>query len=219
MKISSAKLKFYTFIFLVIVIILISLLFHAKGYHFLFYKDLGQISSNSFFPIIYLLLYCVSFFFPLPFLAFLGGAIFPFYEALILSIFGNILSFIIMFYMTRWLGRDYVEIYEKDHTKLKKLDLNVDKNAFLYVFLLRLLFIIPPRIVNLAAGLSKMRFKEYILPSTLGAIPVLFISILLIKSYQLKEFHLFILSLISFVLLIFLSYLLIKKFRKDYKKK
>ena len=120
--------------------------------------------------------------------------------------------------MTRWLGRDYVEIYEKDHTKLKKLDLNVDKNAFLYVFLLRLLFIIPPRIVNLAAGLSKMRFKEYILSSTLGAIPVLFISILLIKSYQLKEFHLFILSLISFVLLIFLSYLLIKKFRKDYKK-
>lgn len=218
MKVDVAKLKFYIFIFLIIIIILISLIFHAKGDHFLFYKDLKKISSMNLFPIIYISLYFISSFFPLPFLTFLGAAVFPFYKAFILSMIGNILFFIIMFYLARWLGRDYIEIYEKKHLKLKKLDLNIDKNAFLYVFLLRLFFIIPPEAVNIFAGLSKMKFRDYLFSSILGTIPVVLISILLVESYQVKEFQLFIIASILFASLIIVPLFFMKELKKYFRK-
>jgi uncharacterized membrane protein YdjX (TVP38/TMEM64 family) len=132
---------------------------------------------------------------------------------------GNTLSFVILFYLTRWLGRDYVEIYEDKNLKLKSLDFKVRKNAFLYIFLLRLFFIIPPEAVNVFAGLSRMRFKDYLTASVLGTIPVVIFSIALVKSYQMKNFQLLLISVIIFALCMIIPLIFIKGLRKYFKRK
>jgi uncharacterized membrane protein YdjX (TVP38/TMEM64 family) len=218
MKRDASKLKFYIFVALIVIVILISILLHVKGYHFSLYKSLDKMSSMRFFPLVYILLYFVSSFFPLPFLAFFGAAIFPFYEAFLLSMVGNILFFITMFYLTRWLGRDYVERYEKTHPNIRKFDKNFHKHAFFYIFFLRLSMIFPPEAINIISGLSKVKFKEYILSSIFGTIPVMIVSIFLIESYKLKDFYMFFITLIIFLLLIVLPFLLIKKLRNYLKK-
>jgi uncharacterized membrane protein YdjX (TVP38/TMEM64 family) len=219
MKITPAKWKFYIFIFLILSIILISIIFNAKGYPLIFYNALKQMHLGVFLPLVYISLYVISSFFPLPLLSLLGATIFPFYEAFIFSIIGNIFFFTLTFYMTRWFGRDYVEMYETNHPKIKKLSVSFSKNSFFYVFLLRLVFIIPRHVVNTIAGLSRMRFKNYLFASILGAIPVVLVSILLIKGYQMKEFYLIILSLILLMLFIIIPYFLIKELREYFKKK
>jgi len=101
MKVDRAKFKFYLLIFLIVGIVVVSLILHAKGYHLNLYKYAQQLRSEKLFPLIYILLFIVSCFFPIPFLTFLGALVFPFYLAVILSIIGNIISFTIMFYLTR----------------------------------------------------------------------------------------------------------------------
>lgn len=218
MKINKPKLKFYVLISLIILVVITSLIFHAEGYNFHLERYLIHLKSNPNLPLIYVSLYFVSSFFPLPFLTFLGATIFPFYKVFILSMIGNTLSFVIMFYLTRWLGRDYIEIYEKKHARLKNLDVNINKNSFLYVFLLRLFFIIPPEAVNILAGLSKMRFRKYITASILGTMPVILFSIALIKSYQTKNFYLLLISVVIFTLCIALPLIFMKGLRKYFKR-
>ncbi len=218
MKEDRSKLKFYIFVALIVIIILLSIIFHIKGYHFSLYKSLDKISALKFFPLLYVLLYFVSSFFPLPFLAFFGAVIFPFWESFLLSMLGNIIFFITMFYLTRWLGRDYVQNYEKTHPKIRKFDKNFNEHAFFYIFFLRLSMIFPPEAINIISGLSKVRFREYIISSILGTIPVMIVSIFLIESYKLKDFYMFFITLIIFLLLIILPFLLIKKLRIYLKK-
>ena len=218
MKKDFSKLKFFVLVGIISLILITSLIMHAGGYSFLFYKNLKQMSSSPLFPLFYLLLYFISSFFPIPFLAFLGGAVFPFHEAFLLSMVGNIIFFIMMFYLTRWLGREYVRNYEKEHPNLKRLDSKFDKNSFLYVFIFRVFFIIPPEAINVLAGLSKMRFRDYLLSSILGTIPVVLVSILLVESYRAKQFYLFVIALLLFALFIILPFLFVKELRKYLKK-
>jgi uncharacterized membrane protein YdjX (TVP38/TMEM64 family) len=214
-----SKLKFNILLAIIFLILITSLILHASGYNFLFYKNLKQMSTSPLFPLIYLLLYFISSFFPIPFLAFMGGAIFPLHEAFLLSMLGNIIFFIVMFYLTRWLGREYVNDYESKHTNIRKLASKFDKNSFLYVFIFRVFFIIPPEAINVLAGLSKMKFRDYIISSILGTIPVVLVSILLVESYRAKQFYLFIIALVLFALFIILPFLLVKELRKYFKKK
>jgi len=80
--------------------------------------------------------------------------------------------------MTRWFSEGYIRTYEKNHPKIKKFRASFNKNSFFYIFLFRLVFIIPRQAVNTLAGLSKMRFRKYIFASILGAIPVVLVSML-----------------------------------------
>lgn len=182
-------------------------------------KYLNQLKSSPNLPMIYLSLYFASSFFPLPFLTFLGATIFSFYEVFILSIAGNILSFVIMFYLTRWLGRDYIKFYETKNSKLKAIDFKFSKNAFLHVFLLRLFFIIPPEAVNIFAGLSKIKFRDYLTASVLGTIPVIIFSIFLVKSYQVKEFYLFLISITFITFCLIIPLVFIKGLREYFNNK
>jgi len=218
MKINKPRLKFYILIFLIVAIVITSLILHVCGYHIPLVKYLDNLKSSPHLPIIYVLLYFVSSFFPLPFLTFLGATIFSFHEAFVLSLIGNMFSFIIMFYLIRWLGREYIEFHEDKNSKLKALDFKISKNAFLYVFLLRLFFIIPPESINLLAGLSKMKFRDYFTASLLGTIPVIIFSITFIKSYQLRNFNLFIISVAIFALCILIPLIFIKGLKRYFKK-
>jgi len=219
MKISLVKLKFYIFIFLTFLVILTSLILNSNGYLLLLYDHFKELPLGIILPLAYLSLYIISSFFPLTLLSILGASIFPFYEAFILAIVGDTIFFTLAFYMTRWFGREYVREYEGNHPKLKKFSTSFNKNSFLYVFLLRLTFIIPRQAINTLAGLSKMKFRNYILASILGITPVIFASILLVNGYHMKESYLIVISLILLGLFIILPYLLIKELREYFKKR
>jgi len=219
MKINKAKLKFRVLISLIIFIVIVSFIFYFNNYHMSLMKYLDTLKSNTYFPLIYLSLYFISSFFPLPSLSLLGATIFPPYEAFFLSLIGNMFTLVIMFFLIRWLGREYVELHENKNSKLKSLDIHLSKNAFWYVFLLRLFFMLPPESVNFLAGLSKMKFRDYFVASFLGTIPVIIFSITLIKSYQFKNFHLFILSVVIFAICIILPLIFIKGLRKYFNRK
>lgn len=214
---NKVNLKFYILIALVVIFIIASIIMHVEDYQF---GDMfKKISTYEHFPAIFITLFIISSFFPLPFLTFLGAAIMPFYQVLFYSIIGNIITFTLMFFLARWLGRDYVEKYEEKNKKIKDLDISLKKNAFRDIILLRFFFIIPPEAVNLLGGLSEMRFRDYFLASLIGTVPLCLASILLIKSRILHSVPLFILSVILLLLMLIIPIIFVARLRNYCKNK
>lgn len=211
MRLNIVKLKFYILILLVLISIITSIVLHAEGYNFR--EIIAKVYNYKFFSIAYISLFLISSFFPLPFLTFIGAAIFPFWEVLLYSLIGNMFAMTITFYLVRWLGRDYVQQFEKKYEKLKQLDLHFEKRGFWDVMLLRFFFIIPPEAVSFFSGLSKMRFKDYFLASLIGTIPLVIASILLVQSRLSHNLLLFIISIILLILMLILPVVLVIKLR------
>lgn len=218
MKINLDKLKFSIFVLFLIFIFVLSIILNSKGSLVVWYDYLKQVHIGIFLPLVYLSLYIVSAFFPLPLLSILGASLFPAYEAFILSLIGNVFFFTLTFYMARWFGRKYVLGYEEKHPRIKKLNTNFNNNSFLYIFLFRLIFIIPRQAINTLAGFSKMKFSEYLFASILGVTPVVLVSILLVKSYQMNKIYLIVVSLFLLILFIALPYFLMKDLREYFRK-
>ena len=170
----KSKFKFFFFIILVILIFLVPLIFRLTGNDLIFYNYIKSLSNSKCFIAIYLSLFIITSFVSIPFLTFLGAGIFSFTEALIYSFLGNVISIILMFYLVRWLGRDYVKKYETKNNSIKNLDKEFKEHPFRNIILLRFFFIIPPEIPNILGGLSGMKFKNYLTASILGLIPLTF---------------------------------------------
>jgi uncharacterized membrane protein YdjX (TVP38/TMEM64 family) len=103
--------------------------------------------------------------------------------ALVISLTGLIIGAAISFFAARYIGRDYVERRFINHIKwLKDYDHHLEKNGFLTIFLIRLITFIPFEIVNIAAGLSRVRFVPYILGTILGITPGTIICIYFVRS-------------------------------------
>lgn len=88
-----------------------------------------------------------------------------YYSALFISVAETINAFI-LFYLARRFGRAYVE--KRMSQKYKKLDEKLGRVNFSWLFIFRVAPLIPYRFLDLAAGLTKMSFKKYILAVTLG---------------------------------------------------
>ncbi len=71
----------------------------------------------------------------------------------------------------RYLSRAWVLRNAASHKKLKALDNAVAKKGWKIVLLLRLSAIFPFMLLNYGLGLSKIRFRHYILASSIGMIP------------------------------------------------
>ena len=172
-KISShlrARKKFFRFIALVCIGFALGAYFTRKGFHLTpesfkaFVLSLGILG-----PIIYVGIFIVRPLFLIPSIAlFIGGGLAfgpvlgPAYAS-----FGAALGGAVGFWFSRKMGHDYV---------MKKLKLganviNSTKFSFSVVFLLSLLPIMPVTVINYGAGLSTMKFKNYIVAHILGITP------------------------------------------------
>jgi len=218
-KTKRSKFKFLILIILILFIFVVPLALRLTGHDVLFYNYISSLSDSRFFIGIYLSLFIVTSFISIPFLTFLGAGIFPFTEALIYSFLGNIISIIIMFYLVRWLGRDYVKKYEDKHKSIKNLDKEFKEHPFRNIILLRFFFIIPPEVPNILGGLSGMKFKNYFLASVLGLIPLTLFSVLLIKSYAWKNLPVLFLCIIMGIIMLVLPIIYFVNLRKIFKKK
>ncbi|MGP0127814.1 MAG: TVP38/TMEM64 family protein [cyanobacterium endosymbiont of Rhopalodia musculus] len=122
-------------------------------------------------PIIYVVLYILTTLLILPStpLNLSGGALFGIGWGVFWTTIAAMLAAILSFAFTRTLGRKYV--MQKLAGKWEAIDAEIRQGGLFYLFAIRLLPIIPYGIVNLTAGLTSIRFQDYLIGTTLGTIP------------------------------------------------
>jgi uncharacterized membrane protein YdjX (TVP38/TMEM64 family) len=135
--------------------------------------------SGSAAPIIFVLVYIVATMFILPSTALnlLGGALFgPFFGVLWTST-GSIISAVLSFIFTRttW-GK---AVAARLHKRWPSLEKEISRGGRYYIFAMRLLPIFPYGLISYGAGLTTLRFRDYMLgtvPGTvLGILPIVMI--------------------------------------------
>lgn len=126
---------------------------------------------------------------------------------------------VVDFAVARYLGQDFIQRILKG--KFQRFDQQATQNGFRYIFYLRLVPLFPFLGINFAAGLSRIRFRDYFLATVLGMIPGTFVytyfaSSLLTGAVETKReamIHLVVSSLL-FILLSLIP-VFYKKFRRD----
>ncbi|NLC28665.1 MAG: TVP38/TMEM64 family protein [Campylobacteraceae bacterium] len=108
------------------------------------------------------------------FLNVLTGYFFGGYSGAIVAFFGLSISAS----LTYWLGRTYVYLWlhKRYAEQLKRIKKELDRNGVFYVLAVRISGILPFFWVNIFFGASGLRWKHYILPTVLGMIPGVFLS-------------------------------------------
>ena len=165
-------------------------------------------------PIIYGLAYIVLtvVFFPASVLTIMGGVIFGTLLGMMYTIVAATLAAAVAFYIAKFFGREVISRFLKG-TKLGKLDKKLEKGGFYTMALLRLLYI-PYIPLSYAAGLSKMRARDFVLATLLTNIPGSFAFSYLGGS--LGDPRSFIFAIVL-VILVLLSPKVVKRFQKKKK--
>jgi uncharacterized membrane protein YdjX (TVP38/TMEM64 family) len=108
-------------------------------------------------------------FVPSSMLSIAGGTVFGPVKGIILNMIGFFLSGTMAFYLSRFMGKDFVDRIVRG--KALELDKALEKNGFKVMFLFRFPPIFPYDVFSYAAGLTKIKYKDFILGSLLGVIP------------------------------------------------
>ncbi|MDJ0703740.1 MAG: TVP38/TMEM64 family protein [Leptolyngbyaceae cyanobacterium MO_188.B28] len=122
-------------------------------------------------PIIYIAIYAFATILVLPSTALnlAGGALFGPWIGTLWTSVGAIIAAIIAFSFTRTIGRTLVE--KRLGSSWRTLDDEIRLGGRFYMFSMRLLPIIPYGLVNFAAGLTSIRFRDYVIGTALGTPP------------------------------------------------
>ncbi len=122
-------------------------------------------------PLVYIITYVVATVFILPSTALnlTGGALFGSFLGTLWTSIAAILAAIVSFTFTRTIGRELVA--KKLAGSLKAMDAELSQGGWMYIFSIRLLPIIPYGLVNFAAGLTSVSFRDYLLGTALGTVP------------------------------------------------
>jgi uncharacterized membrane protein YdjX (TVP38/TMEM64 family) len=125
-------------------------------------------------PISFMLIYILaSVFFPTtPFMA-LAGILFGFKYGLIYTTIAGFISAFITFYISRTLGKSFVDdlLHTKFLNGLDKWNERIARHGLLTVIVLRLAPIMPFNVLNLLMGISKVKTRDYALGTLLGLAP------------------------------------------------
>lgn len=108
-----------------------------------------------------------------------AGALFGVPMGFCLVSLSSVLSASIIFLAGRYLSRGWVLKKIASNEKIRALDDAVAEKGWKMVFLLRCSALLPFPLMNYALGLSKIRFKHYILASWIGMMPGTFLYVYL----------------------------------------
>ena len=122
-------------------------------------------------PVLYILIYSIATICILPStpLNLTGGAIFGSVWGTVWTSIAAILAAVLAFGFSRTIGRSFVA--QKLAGKWESIDREMQQGGFFYMFAIRLLPLIPYGIVNFAAGLTSIKFRDYFLGTLLGTVP------------------------------------------------
>jgi uncharacterized membrane protein YdjX (TVP38/TMEM64 family) len=124
-------------------------------------------SFGIFGPIVYMIMFSV-----IPsgsIIAIAGGMAFGMYLGTLYTTLGALLGSTTAFYIARFLGREAVEKILKG--KMQSFEEGIEKRGFLIILILRLIPIIPFNVISYGAGLTKVKFLDYIVATMIGIIP------------------------------------------------
>ena len=122
-------------------------------------------------PIVYILLYTIGTLLILPStpLNLTGGAIFGSWWGTLWTTIAAIVAAVVAFAFTRTVGRELIA--QKLAGRWEAIDGEMRQGGLFYMFAIRLLPIIPYGLVNFAAGLTSIRFQDYLIGTILGTLP------------------------------------------------
>lgn len=173
------KIKFILFaVFLCFVIYLLK--FSPASYYF--FTDEGkEIFSQKFqyylnqigiwAPFIFIGFFALSImlFIPASVFTSIGGLIFGHWFGLVVNIIGVIIGGILSFFTSRYMLRDTTaKFLQKGH--FKRFDDSVEKHGLSIMIYLRLMFV-PFTYLSFAAGLSKIKFRDFLWGTIIGVTP------------------------------------------------
>jgi uncharacterized membrane protein YdjX (TVP38/TMEM64 family) len=128
-------------------------------------------NMGGFAPVIYILLYTLGTLLILPStpLNLTGGAFFGVWWGTLWTTIAALVAAIAAFTFTRTIGRELVS--QKLGGRWNAVDAEIRQGGLFYLFAIRLLPIIPYGIVNFVAGLTSIKFKDYLIGTLLGTLP------------------------------------------------
>lgn len=152
-------------------------------------------------------------FIPASFLSVLAGNIFGPLRAFILSMIGCFFSGTVAFYLSRYLGKPFVNKILKG--KVLKLDDDIEKHGFAIMFLMRLAFVFPYDPLSYAAGITKVKYKDFITGTMLGIIPEMFMYSFIGKNIRRIYSAKVIIPILLVAFLAFFASYVYKKYKKE----
>ena len=98
-----------------------------------------------------------------------GGAIFGIWWGTLWTTVAAVVAAAVAFTFTRTIGRELIA--KKLAGRWQALDAEIRQGGLFYLFAVRLLPIIPYGLVNFTAGLTSIRYRDYIAGTILGTVP------------------------------------------------
>lgn len=122
-------------------------------------------------PIIYIVMFTIVplTLFPDAVLAIAGGMIFGVGIGTLYTMIGAVCGGTLSFFISRIFGRGLVEKLIKG--KAEWFEDGIEKRGFLFILMLRLVPLVPFDLISYGAGLSKIRYKDFALATSIGIIP------------------------------------------------
>lgn len=102
-------------------------------------------------------------------LTFAGAVLYGPWLGTIVNVVGATIGASFAFFAASYLGRDFIE--RLMHGKLDAFQRRAERDGFKAILLLRLVPLFPFVGINYAAGLTRIRFKDYFLATLIGIIP------------------------------------------------
>jgi uncharacterized membrane protein YdjX (TVP38/TMEM64 family) len=210
------KLKFWILIGFIALCVIGSIYWHTQDYSVR--DSFKHIKESRYAPTYFILLSIALSFIPILPVLFTGGFIFKFIPAVIYALIASLIFSTLVFYMARILGRDYFESCEPKNKKFRKIDLKIREDPFENLLLLRFFFIIPPEVINVYAGLTRIKFRYFILSTLIANIPLTICSIGLIRGRVVNDPFSFYSSILGFAVMLAVSIIFSEKIRNKIKK-
>jgi uncharacterized membrane protein YdjX (TVP38/TMEM64 family) len=159
-------------------------------------------------PVVFVVLYslrAIVFVIPVGAMSLAGGLAFGKWWGTVFILIGATLGSSLSFLVARFFGRKFIESFGWLHKgRIKSFDQGSEKHGFRLILFLRLVPLFQYDAVNFGAGLSKMRFRDYVLGSLIGMVPGGFINALLGSSLENIISVQFFAALGIFILLMFI---------------
>ena len=151
---------------------------------------------------------------PIPLVAGIIGTTFPFPMALFISLGGTVFGSVCMFYLCRY---GFQRIALKQVQKWQRLNgffQLLERNGFLAVLIGRLIPIMPSAAINAIAGVTKVRFRSFLLATIIGKFPTMMAFTLAGVQFEKNQF----LTGMMIVLYVVVIFLLGLKLKNKWKK-
>jgi uncharacterized membrane protein YdjX (TVP38/TMEM64 family) len=113
--------------------------------------------------------------FPYVILAAANVLVFGLFYGFLINWIGAIIGAVLSFMLSRTWGQNWIQQKWKHQTQVHWFNEQLQHRGFLVILLARIFPIIPPSLVNVLAGVSKIRFSPYFFATLIGKLPAVWI--------------------------------------------